>query len=77
MYDFHSFSPLSGERFPACRPNLSMATPVPERMQDRFGQVYRYVGPMLQSSLAPGQIRVFPGHIYERDQIAGGVRHAH
>lgn len=64
MYDFHSFSPLSGERFPACRPNLSMACPVPERMQDRFGRVYRYVGPMLGEALASDQIRVFPGHVY-------------
>lgn len=66
MYDFHSFSPLSGERFPACRSNLSMATPVPERMQDCTGRVYHYVGPMMGSALASGQIRVFPGHIYER-----------
>ncbi|MBU2852926.1 hypothetical protein [Acidithiobacillus ferriphilus] len=73
MYDFHSFSPLPGERFPACRPNLSMATPVPERMQDRTGRVYRYVGPMMGSALASGQIRVFPGHIYAPE----GDNHAH
>lgn len=65
MYDFHSFSPLSGERFPRVRPDLSMAISVPERMQDRFGRVYRYVGPMMGQPLAKGQIRVFPGHVYE------------
>ncbi|MDD2748744.1 MAG: hypothetical protein PHX24_01535 [Acidithiobacillus sp.] len=64
MHDFHSFSPLPHEKFPACRP-LSMAVPVPERMQDRFGRVYQYVGPMNGEKLAPGQIRVFPGHVYQ------------
>ncbi|GEM_PF-4025125 len=63
MYDFHFFSPLPGERFPAVHVR-TMASPVPERMQDRFGRVYRYVGP-LGAPLASGQILVFPGHIYE------------
>ncbi|MGK9450301.1 hypothetical protein ACSSZE_03410 [Acidithiobacillus caldus] len=72
MYDFRSFSPLPGERFPACRPNLSMACPVPERMQDRFGRVYRYVGPLMGEPLAAGQVRVFPGHVYELEDS-----HAH
>lgn len=65
MYDFHAFSPLPHEHFPAVRPHLSMATPVPERMQDRFGRVYFYIGPMMGEKLAPGQIRVFPGHVYQ------------
>lgn len=74
MYDFHSFFPLPGERFPRCRPSLSMATPVPERMQDRYGRVYRYVGPIGQP-LTADQILVFPGHVYERER--GDKPHAH
>lgn len=71
MYDFRSFSPLAGERFPAVH-TPSMATPVPARMQDCYGRVYRYVGPLMGEPLAAGQIRVFPGHVYELEES-----HAH
>lgn len=65
MYDFRFFSPVPGHKFPAMRPHLSMASPVPRRMQDRSGQVWRYVGPIGQP-LTSRQILVFPGHIYEK-----------
>ena len=77
MYDFHSFSPLPGERFPAQRPGRPgmMAFPVPKQMRDQSGQVFLYTGEFGRLC-KPDEIQVFPGHIYRKEAIQGESRHA-
>lgn len=72
MHDFRFFSPVPGEPFHRPHPLPAMASPVPQQMQDRFGQVWRYAGALNGRPLTSRQICVSPGHLYEKVD-----RHAH